>query len=90
MPIQGADGFRLSEIARNPHFVRMAFWASLRRRLDWRHEHFWSWAVLCCILLFVAAVRFRLRDLPLERDEGEFAYGGQLLLHGNWPGQGQT
>jgi 4-amino-4-deoxy-L-arabinose transferase-like glycosyltransferase len=33
-------------------------------------------------LLFVAAVRFRLRDMPLERDEGEYAYAGQLMLHG--------
>lgn len=24
--------------------------------------------------------------MPLERDEGEFAYGGQLLLQGVWPG----
>jgi hypothetical protein len=38
------------------------------------------------VLLFFAAVRFRLRDMPLERDEGEFAYGGQLLLQGLWPG----
>ena len=27
-------------------------------------------------------VRYRLRDIPLERDEGEFAYGGQLIAQG--------
>src|SRR2546423_1864114 len=27
-------------------------------------------------------VRFRLRDMPLERDEGEYAYAGQLMLQG--------
>jgi Dolichyl-phosphate-mannose-protein mannosyltransferase len=32
--------------------------------------------------LGVALVRWRLRDLPLERDEGEYAYFGQLLLQG--------
>ena len=41
-------------------------------------------------------IRMRLLDLPLERDEGEYAYAGQLILHGippykllynmKWPG----
>lgn len=30
-------------------------------------------------------VRLRLRGIPLERDEGEYAYFGQLLLHGVAP-----
>lgn len=34
------------------------------------------------ILLFTGAIRARLLDLPLERDEGEYAYAGQLLLEG--------
>lgn len=34
------------------------------------------------VIVFVAVVRFRLRDMPLERDEGEYAYGGQLILQG--------
>jgi hypothetical protein len=46
-----------------------------------------SWVALCCILLFIAVVRFRLCDMPLERDEGEYAYGGQLLLQGVLPGK---
>jgi len=29
--------------------------------------------------------RTHLGGLPLERDEGEYAYEGQLLLHGIWP-----
>lgn len=33
------------------------------------------------------AVRLRLRDMPLERDEGEFAYIGQLMLQGVPPYQ---
>jgi 4-amino-4-deoxy-L-arabinose transferase-like glycosyltransferase len=32
-------------------------------------------------------VRYRLRDMPLERDEGEYAYSGQLLLQGIPPYQ---
>src|SRR5215468_3887965 len=34
------------------------------------------------ILVFNAAVRLRYLGLPLERDEGEYAYAGQLLLQG--------
>jgi 4-amino-4-deoxy-L-arabinose transferase-like glycosyltransferase len=35
----------------------------------------------------VAGIRFRLRDMPLERDEGEYAYAGQLILQGIPPYQ---
>jgi hypothetical protein len=38
--------------------------------------------VLCLVLLAVCVVRVRLAATPLERDEGEYAYSGQLLLHG--------
>jgi hypothetical protein len=34
------------------------------------------------ILMFVVLVRVRLLDVPLERDEGEYAYTGQLMLQG--------
>ncbi len=33
-------------------------------------------------ILFAAAVRVRIADVPLERDEGEYAYAGQLVLQG--------
>jgi len=49
-----------------------------RRQLHSR----WAWGVLVCVLLFGGAVRFRLLDIPLERDEGEYAYAGQLMLEG--------
>jgi hypothetical protein len=39
------------------------------------------------ILLFVVFVRVRLLPVPLERDEGEFAYAGQLILQGIPPYQ---
>ena len=44
--------------------------------------------VLCCYaLLFVAVtlfagIRFHLRQIPLDRDDGEYAYMGQLILDG--------
>ena len=36
---------------------------------------------------FFAFVRVRLRNMPLERDEGEYAYMGQLMLQGIPPYQ---
>jgi 4-amino-4-deoxy-L-arabinose transferase-like glycosyltransferase len=48
---------------------------------------YWPWVVVAIILLFVAAIRIRLLEIPLERDEGEFAYMGQLMLQGIFPYQ---
>jgi hypothetical protein len=38
--------------------------------------------LLGLVILVVLFVRVRLREAPLERDEGEYAYAGQLILHG--------
>ncbi len=38
--------------------------------------------VLALILLATALIRIRLLPIPLERDEGEYAYAGQLMLQG--------
>jgi hypothetical protein len=38
--------------------------------------------LLALVLVIVAYVRIRLLDVPLERDEGEYAYLGQLMLKG--------
>lgn len=40
----------------------------------------WPWIILLLILISAAAVRVRVAHAPLERDEGEYAYAGQLLL----------
>jgi general stress protein CsbA len=42
----------------------------------------WAWIVVALILACVAMIRVRLVDVPLDRDEGEYAYFGQLLLRG--------
>jgi len=47
----------------------------------------WPWICLGLILLFVVVVRIRLLPVPLERDEGEYAYAGQLILEGIPPYQ---
>jgi hypothetical protein len=51
-----------------------------------RSVHWTVWLLLL-VLLFFAGVRHRLRDIPLERDEGEYAYAGQLMLQGIPPYQ---
>ncbi len=55
-----------------------------------------AWVLLIVILAGTATVRWQVRSIVLERDEGEFAYMGQLLLDGippyrdvanlKWPG----
>src|SRR5690349_4833439 len=44
--------------------------------------HHRTWIFLAVTILFVTAVRLRILDTPLERDEGEYAYAGQLMLQG--------
>src|ERR1017187_107087 len=36
-------------------------------------------------ILFTVYVRIRLLGIPMERDEGEFGYVAQLILHGKSP-----
>jgi len=45
-------------------------------------EPWWAWVVVALIVVVVASIRVRLLELPLDRDEGEYAYFGQLLLQG--------
>src|SRR6266478_4086180 len=40
------------------------------------------WLFLGLVALLTFAVRVHLREVPLERDEGEYAYIGQLMLQG--------
>ncbi len=47
----------------------------------------WTYLLLALILLGTAALRVRLLGAPLERDEGEYAYAGQLFLQGVPPYQ---
>jgi 4-amino-4-deoxy-L-arabinose transferase-like glycosyltransferase len=41
-----------------------------------------AYAALVLVLVLNCAIRFHLRNIPLERDEGEYAYAGQLMLQG--------
>ena len=48
---------------------------------------FTYWILLFCIIICTACIRMRLLSTPFERDEGEYAYIGQLLLQGIPPYQ---
>jgi hypothetical protein len=43
------------------------------------------WGVLFAVIIIIALIRFHLAGVSLERDEGEYAYAGQLLLKGVLP-----
>lgn len=42
----------------------------------------WPWFAVMLIVAAAACARWRLLDMPLDRDEGEYAYAAQLLLEG--------
>ena len=42
----------------------------------------WVWFVVLAVILLTIIARVRLLSIPLERDEGEYAYAGQLILQG--------
>lgn len=44
-----------------------------------------GWLAIGIVLLLVALIRLRLLDIPLERDEGEYAYMGSLIMKGIVP-----
>jgi len=46
--------------------------------------------MLALVLVFTAAVSIPMLDAPLERDEGEYAYAGQLMLEGVLPTSPRT
>ena len=50
-------------------------------------SRYWCYGLLVLIIVFFGLIRFHLRECPLERDEGEYAYAGQLLLQGIPPYQ---
>lgn len=45
----------------------------------------WTWILLAILLTLTAAARWHRLEVPMERDEGEYAYAGQLILQGVAP-----
>jgi hypothetical protein len=57
------------------------------QRMKLNASQYWAYGLLLMVILFLALIRFHLRQCPLERDEGEYAYAGQLMLQGIPPYQ---
>lgn len=53
--------------------------------LDWKSRSLTPLIVLLLTIIGTAAFRVRLLRMPLERDEGEYALAGQLILAGHPP-----
>src|SRR6266513_2645690 len=53
-------------------------------KIDISHKALpFGWGLLAVIVFgLVLVIRIRLLEIPLERDEGEYAYSGQLMLQG--------
>jgi len=53
-------------------------------KIDISHKALpFGWSLLAVIVFgLVLVIRIRLLEIPLERDEGEYAYAGQLMLQG--------
>lgn len=50
-----------------------------------RDRDYRAWIAVTIVILVVAVIRFKLIEVPFERDEGEYAYAGQLILKGIAP-----
>ena len=48
-------------------------------------QKYWPEITIVIAILLIAIIRYPLINVPLERDEGEYAYMGQLLLQGILP-----
>jgi 4-amino-4-deoxy-L-arabinose transferase-like glycosyltransferase len=45
-----------------------------------KNSHFLPWILIFIFIILFSLIRIRLLEIPLERDEGEFAYAAQMLL----------
>ena len=45
----------------------------------------WAWVGLAVVMLITLIVRWKFINVPFERDEGTYAYFGQLVLDGKIP-----
>jgi 4-amino-4-deoxy-L-arabinose transferase-like glycosyltransferase len=85
--IQNCDpGAVCNRIATNRYSALTKTTTSDRKRTKTNRIGRTAWVVLFILAcLTCIAIRIRLLNLPLERDEGEYAYAGQLMLHGIAP-----
>ncbi|MCI5157854.1 MAG: hypothetical protein D3906_05330 [Candidatus Electrothrix sp. AUS1_2] len=59
----------------------------MKNRVKFRSSERIAWFLLFIVLILAGIARYRLLDVPFERDEGEYAYAGQMILQGVPPYQ---
>ncbi len=75
-----------NRIAINRYLALIKSATSARERANANRIEGSAWVVLFILAcLTCIAIRIRLLEVPLERDEGEYAYAGQLMLQGIAP-----
>lgn len=47
-----------------------------------RFKQIISWGAILAVVVITSIIKLHLLEMPLERDEGEYAYIAQLLMHG--------
>ena len=57
---------------------------SKKERLDFLKVD-WAWVSLAVVMLITLVIRWKFINVPFERDEGTYAYFGQLVLDGKIP-----
>lgn len=72
---------------RTPNRHRKAERLEPKQAALWQPSLRFCAAILLLVIATFAIIRVRLRDMSLERDEGEYAYAGQLMLQGIPPYQ---
>ncbi len=65
-----------------PFLVKVRTLVSSTANIDANRPSFVWWALGIVVCALVMMIRLRLLGIPLERDEGEYAYAGQLMLQG--------
>ena len=54
----------------------------IKQSTQGRFKRLFSWGVILAIVVVVSIIKLHLLEMPLERDEGEYAYIAQLLMRG--------
>src|SRR6266699_4847657 len=65
-----------------PFLIQIGAFVVRKTDISGNFVQFAWWALATIVFILVVAIRIRLLGIPLERDEGEYAYAGQLILQG--------
>lgn len=85
LPGEGSNNHGLSVVSRPQEASRSdedANGKALVPEARPERSQYWQYALVLAVVVFISVVRVRLLNFPLERDEGEYAYAGQLILQG--------